>query len=65
MTCLVEGIRLHEPEIACIAKGKAHKKFEFGSKVSFTLVTGVNVLVGVKNFNEYPNDTTSLEPTLT
>ncbi len=23
---------LHEPEVACIAKGKAHKKFEFGSK---------------------------------
>ncbi len=23
---------LHEPQTACIAKGKTHKKFEFGSK---------------------------------
>ena len=25
---------LHEPHVVCIAKGKAHKKYEFGSKVS-------------------------------
>ena len=25
---------IHEPEVACIAKGKAHKPYEFGSKVS-------------------------------
>lgn len=55
---------LHEPETACIAKGKAHKKFEFGSKVSIALVPGVNIIVGVKNFNGNPNDTTTLEPTL-
>jgi IS5 family transposase len=55
---------LHEPETACIATGKAHKKFEFGSKVSIALVPGVNILVGVKNFNGNPNDTITLEPTL-
>jgi hypothetical protein len=55
---------LHEPETACIAKGKSHKKFEFGSKVSIALVPGVNIIVGVKNFNGNPNDTTTLEPTL-
>lgn len=55
---------MHEPETACIAKGKAHKKFEFGSKVSFALVPGVNIIVGVKNLNGNPNDTTTLEPTL-
>ena len=55
---------LHEPGVACIAKGKAHKKFEFGSKVSFAVVPGVNIIVGVKNFNGNPNDTTTLEPTL-
>jgi IS5 family transposase len=55
---------LHEPEVACIAKGKAHKKFEFGSKVSVALLPGVNILVGIKNFNGNPNDTTTLEPTL-
>jgi IS5 family transposase len=55
---------LHEPEVACIAKGKAHKKFEFGSKVSIAMVPGVNIIVGVKNFNGNPNDTTTLEPAL-
>lgn len=55
---------LHEPGVACIAKGKAHKKFEFGSKVSFAMVPGVNIIVGAKNFNGNPNDTTTLGPTL-
>lgn len=55
---------LHEPETACIAKGKAHKKFEFGSKVSFAVVPKVNIIVGVKNFNGNPNDTTTLQPAL-
>jgi len=55
---------LHEPDVACIAKGKAHKKFEFGSKVSFAVVPGVNIIVGVQNFNGNPNDTITLKPTL-
>jgi len=24
---------LHEPEVDCISKGKAHKRYEFGTKV--------------------------------
>jgi IS5 family transposase len=55
---------LHEPDVACIAKGKVHKKFEFGSKVSFAVVPGVNIIVGVQNFNGNPNDTITLKPTL-
>jgi IS5 family transposase len=55
---------LHEPDTACIAKGKAHKKFEFGSKVSFAVVPKVNIIVGIKNFNGNPNDTSTLEPAL-
>lgn len=55
---------LHEPTTSCIAKGKAHKKFEFGSKVSFAVVPGVNIIVGIKNFNGNPNDTTTLQPAL-
>ncbi|MBI9069266.1 MAG: transposase [Salinivirgaceae bacterium] len=55
---------LHEPTTACIAKGKAHKKFEFGSKVSFAVVPRVNIIVGVKIFNGNPNETTTLKPTL-
>jgi len=55
---------LHEPSTACIAKGKVHKKFEFGSKVSFAVVPTVNIIVGVKNFNGNPNDTKTLEPAI-
>jgi len=55
---------LHEPSISCIAKGKVHKKFEFGSKVSFAVVPGVNIIVGIKNFNGNPNDSTTLQPAL-
>lgn len=55
---------LHEPHTACIAKGKAHKKFEFGSKVSVAVVPRVNIIVGVKNFKGNPNDTRTLEPAL-
>lgn len=55
---------LHEPTTACIAKGKAHKKFEFGSKVSFAVVPKVNIIVGIKNFNGNPNDSITLKPAL-
>ncbi len=55
---------LHEPDTASIAKGTAHKKFEFGSKVSFAVVPKVNIIVGIKNFNGNPNDTSTLEPAL-
>jgi len=55
---------LHEPGVACIAKGKAHKKFEFGSKVSFGVVPEANIIVGVQTFLGNPNDSITLEPTL-
>lgn len=55
---------LHEPEVACIAKGKAHKKFEFGSKVSFAVVPGSNIIVGIQTFLGNPNDSITLVPTL-
>jgi len=31
---------LHEPNVYCIAKGKAHKKYEYGCKASLTLTHG-------------------------
>jgi IS5 family transposase len=37
---------LHEPEVLCIAKGKEHKKYEFGSKFSFVKTMTTNVIVG-------------------
>ena len=55
---------LHEPDVSCIAKGKSHKEYEFGSKVSFATLPGSNVVVGVVNFQGNPNDGKTLEPTL-
>ena len=37
---------LHAPETSCIAKGKVHKKYELGSKVSVGSLSGSNVVVG-------------------
>ncbi len=53
---------LHEPDVQCISKGKEHKKYEFGNKVS--IVYNLNgVIVGAMGFrNEYDGHT--LEPAL-
>ena len=51
-------------EVACIAKGKAHKKYEFGSKVSFAATQKSNVIVAAVNFKGNPNDNKTLEKTL-
>ena len=54
---------LHESAVHCIAKGKEHKKYEFGNKVSITLTQNTGVIVGAKSFrNEY--DGHLLEPAL-
>lgn len=55
---------LHEPYTSCIAKGKAHKEYEFGSKVSIAVIPRKNIIVGVVNFQGNPHDSTTLEPTL-
>ena len=55
---------LHAPETSCIAKGKAHKKYEFGSKVSVASLSGSNVVVGVASFSGNPHDSKTLAPTL-
>jgi IS5 family transposase len=55
---------LHELEVACIAKGKEHKKFEFGSKVSIAITRTTNVIVSVVTFKGNPHDSKTLEQTL-
>jgi len=55
---------LHEPQVACIAKGKQAKKFEFGSKVSVAMSRDTNVVVGIVNFTGNPHDGKTLEETL-
>ncbi len=55
---------LHALEVACIAKGKEHKKYEFGSKVSFATTQKSNVILSAVNFKGNPHDNKTLEKTL-
>lgn len=53
---------IHEPEVLCIAKGKEHKKYEFGNKVSI-IRSATGIILGAMSFrNEYDGHT--LEPSL-
>lgn len=48
---------LHEPEVVCISKGKSHKKYEFGNKVSI-IRSKSGLIVGALSFrNEYDGHT--------
>ena len=48
---------LHEPNVECISKGKEHKKYEFGNKVSI-IRSWNGVILGAKSFrNEYDGHT--------
>jgi IS5 family transposase len=47
---------VHEPEIACIAKGKAGKQYEFGNKVSVAVSGRGGWFVGAKSFTGNPYD---------
>ena len=38
---------LHEPGVYCVAKGKDHKPYEYGNKVSIATTAKSNVIVGV------------------
>ncbi len=55
---------LHEPEVSCIAKGKEHKKYEFGSKVNILISKNSGVIVAAENFQGNPYDGNTLEKTL-
>jgi IS5 family transposase len=50
----------HEPQVECIAKGKAHKKYEFGNKVSFVSTDRNNFIVGCVSHQERPHDSKTL-----
>jgi IS5 family transposase len=49
---------LHEPAVQCISKGKEHKKYEFGNKVSIVHTQTTGVIVGALGCrNEYDGHT--------
>jgi len=55
---------LHAPEVECISKGKAHKKYEFGCKVSVVTTSKDNWIVGVEALHNNPFDGHTLKGAL-
>jgi IS5 family transposase len=55
---------LHEPHTQCISKGKEHKKYEFGSKVSIITTKDTGVIIGAINIEKNVHDSRTLEPAI-
>ena len=55
---------VHAPEVKCYSKGKAHKRYEFGSKVSVSVSAKNCWVLGVKAFTENVHDVLTLKPAL-
>ncbi len=55
---------LHEPHVQCISKGKEHKKFEFGSKVSVITTKNTGVIIGAINMEINIHDSKTLQPAI-
>ncbi|QDA35790.1 IS5 family transposase (plasmid) [Paracoccus liaowanqingii] len=47
---------LHEPEVDCISKGKARKRYEFGTKVSLATTIDEGFVVGMRALPGNPYD---------
>jgi transposase, IS5 family len=54
----------HAPEVECIAKGKAHKKYEFGCKTSIASTNAGNFIVGAMAHHGRPYDGSTLATVL-
>jgi IS5 family transposase len=54
----------HAPEVECIAKGKAHKRYEFGCKASMASTNNGNFIVGSKAHHGRPYDGHTLKDVL-
>lgn len=55
---------LHEPHTQCMSKGKEHKKYEFGSKVSIITTKTTGVIIGAVNIEKNVHDSKTLQPAL-
>jgi IS5 family transposase len=47
---------IHAPEVECISKGKAHKRYEFGVKVGIVTTEKECFVIGMKTFPGNPYD---------
>jgi IS5 family transposase len=55
---------LHEPHVQCISKGKEHKKYEFGTKVSIITTKNTGVIIGAINIAKNDYDAHTLLPAI-
>jgi transposase, IS5 family len=55
---------VHEPAVECISKGKVHKRYEFGCKVSVAATSRGGWFVGAKAFHGNPYDGHTLKDSL-
>lgn len=55
---------LHEPNVHCISKGKAHKRYEFGCKVSLAVTNKQGLVVSSEALSGNPYDGHTLKPAL-
>lgn len=55
---------IHAPEVECIAKGKAHKKYEFGNKVAIVSSSRKNFILSAVSFQGNPYDGHTLQESL-
>ena len=55
---------LHEPQVYCMSKGKAHKRYEYGCKASVVLTQKTGIIVGAMTFDTNVYDGHTLEDVL-
>lgn len=55
---------IHAPEVECIGKGKAHKKYEFGVKVGIVSTSRGNWIIGSRSLPGNPYDGHTLAETM-
>lgn len=51
---------IHEPNVYCIGKGKAHKKYEFGAKASIAVTKNSGIIVGAVSHPQNIHDSKTL-----
>ena len=55
---------LHAPEVECISKGKAHKRYDFGVKASIAVTNSSSLVVGGQALPSNPYDGHTLKSAL-
>jgi len=53
---------IHKPFTSCIAKGKAHKQYEFGNKIGLFTTSKTLIITAIKAFKGNPHDSKTIEP---